>query len=73
MENVEVVQALQAERHLDQSFPDALLVKTGIIFLVSHYFLVEITVVKELHNDARCGGGYLRELASMKECLYPTI
>ena len=40
MENVEVVQTLQAERHLDQSFPDALLVKTGIIFLVSHYFLV---------------------------------
>ena len=40
-----------------------------VVFLVSDYLLVEVTVVEKLHDDAALRDKYHSEFASMKECL----
>lgn len=38
---------------MDQYFPDVLLLESGARFLMGHYFLVQVAVVRELHDDAK--------------------
>ena len=52
MENIEVVQAFEAQDDVDEGLPDGGLVEEGVVFLVGHYFLVEISVVEKLHDNA---------------------
>jgi len=52
-----------------ECFPDGILVEKSIVFLMSDYFLVEISIVNELHYDADSKLAYQSELASINECL----
>ena len=52
MQDVEFVQILQPYCHLNQCPPDGLLVECCSLFLVLHYFLVEVAIVRELHYNA---------------------
>jgi len=69
MQNIEIVKPLESQRHMYECPPNSLLIKAGIVLLVCHNFLVEVTIVEELHYYAEYGEMYQRELASMKECL----
>jgi hypothetical protein len=55
MQDIEVVESLEAKGHLDQRFPDHLFVEGCVVFLVGYDFLVEVAVVQELHYDAASG------------------
>lgn len=69
MQNIEIVEAFEAEGDLDERPPDGLLVELGALLLVGDYLLVEVAVIEKLHDDAEWLGRYQRELDSMKECL----
>ena len=69
MQNIEVVEPLEAQSHLDKRTPYGLLVEICVVFLVAYDFLVKVAVVQKFHDYAEWGGTYQRELASMKECL----
>lgn len=51
MENIKFVQALQPHNHLDDNFPDVLLLELSVGLLVRDYFLVQVAVVGEFHYD----------------------
>ena len=69
MEYVEVMESFESERDVEECFPNGGLIEGGACLLVCDYFLVEISVVEELHDDAEWWGCYQSELDSMKECL----
>lgn len=51
MQNIALVQSLQTLDHLDEDSPNIVLFHVGLLFLVPHYTLVEVTVVCELHHN----------------------
>ena len=53
MENIEVMKAFQAQYDMGKNLPDVALIEAGAIFLVSHDFLVEISIVEKLHYNAK--------------------
>ena len=63
------MQVLQPNCDIDESPPDGFLFELAVGFLVVHNLLVEIAVVRELHDDAELVQLYHKELASMKACL----
>lgn len=52
MENVELVETLEPHGDLDQHPPDVVLLELCGRFLMMHYLLVEVAVVRKLHHDA---------------------
>ena len=54
-------------------FPYDILIKICIIFLMCYYFLIQISIINKLHHNTTYKHPYHKELASIKECLYPTI
>jgi hypothetical protein len=73
VQNIEIVKTFESKSDVDERTPDSLLLKDRSSLLVVHNLLVKISVVKKFHNNAEWLESYQRELASMKECLYPTI
>ena len=69
MENIKVMQPFEAQSHMNQSFPNGLLVKCSIVLLMGNDFLVKISIIKKLHDYAAWRCFYQSELDSMKECL----
>lgn len=58
---------------MDQRLPNGFLREGGVGLLMRHDLLVEVAIIEEFHDDAAWGIRYQSELASMKECLYPTM
>ena len=52
MEDVDVVESLEAVDDLDEHLPDLALLKGGVVLLVVADLLVEVAVVSVLHDDA---------------------
>ena len=73
MENIELVKSFESHSDLYECSPNGFFIEGGPIFLVGHYFLIEVSIIKKFHYDAEWGDLYHRELASIKECLYPTM
>ncbi len=53
MEDLQIVESLQAADHLDQYPPDLILLEVRLVLLVVHYLLVEIAIVRVVHDDAQ--------------------
>lgn len=53
MQNIALVQNLQALDHLDEDSPNIVFFHVCLLFLVPHYALVEVTIVCELHHNTR--------------------
>jgi len=53
MENVDLVQRLQALDHLYEDPPDFLLLEIGLLLLVLGDLLKEVSVVSVLHDNAK--------------------
>ena len=53
MENIKVVEAFQTQSDMNEGAPNVDLLKIGVVFLVGHYFLIEISIVEELHDNTR--------------------
>ena len=51
MENVRIVQRLQALDDLDEDAPDVILTQVGLLFLVPSNLLEQISIVCVLHDD----------------------
>jgi hypothetical protein len=69
MEDVKIMESLEAKGDLDERLPDGALLKLSGGLLMGNDLLVEVAVIEKLHDDAAWWGSYQRELASMKECL----
>lgn len=52
MQNIEIMETLEAECDVDESFPDSFLIECCIVLLVCDYFLVKVTVIQKLHDYA---------------------
>jgi hypothetical protein len=52
VENIKIMEALQSKDNLDERFPDELLFEILFDFLLCEYFLVEISIIRELHHYA---------------------
>ena len=52
MQDIELVQTLEPHDNLNEYPPNVLLLKCGVGLLLLYYFLVEVTIVRELHNNA---------------------
>ena len=52
MENIHIVQRLQALDHLDEDAPDIVLLKVGLLLLMLSDFLEKVTIVGILHHNA---------------------
>jgi hypothetical protein len=55
MNNFEIVKDLEAPYNLDKVVPDVLLRHVGALLLIRDDFVLEITTVSQLHNDAQRG------------------
>lgn len=56
VENIKVMKAFKSQYNLGENLPNTSLVEDSAIFLVSHYFLIEISVIEKLHyNTERVG------------------
>ncbi len=52
MKNVKIMQFFKTQKNVDKGFPDVLLIKRALFFLVSHDLLIKIAVIWKLHDDA---------------------
>jgi hypothetical protein len=46
------METFEAKSDMDECLPDELLIEESAVLLVRDYFLVEIAIVKKLHDDA---------------------
>ena len=53
MENIGVMERLQALDNLDEDAPDVFLSQIGLLLLVSGDFLKQIPIVRILHDNAK--------------------
>lgn len=67
------METLESKRDLDERAPNSFLLEGSASLLMGHDLLIEVPVVEKFHDDAGCERPYHRELASMNECLYPTM
>ena len=52
MEDISVVERLQALDHLDKDAPDVIFSEIGLLFLVASDLLEQVTVIGIFHDDA---------------------
>ena len=52
MKNVQLMKAFEPVDNLNEDDPDFLFVEKNFFVFVLNYFLVEIPIVQEFHNDA---------------------
>ena len=52
MKNIEIMQRLQSNDSLDEHTPNLTLLKEFLLFFMLYDLLVEIAVIRELHNNA---------------------
>ena len=53
MKYLHVVKSLQSHNNLEKNIPDLFLLNVGFSLLILAYFLVHITVVSILHDNAK--------------------
>ena len=53
MHDVEIVKSLEALHHLDEDAPDLFLVEVRLPFLMVNNLLEDISIVSELHHNAK--------------------
>jgi len=58
MQYFEIMQSFETPRHLDRNAPNLFLSKFGAIFAMVIDFLVKISIVGKLHDDAIWDKGY---------------
>ncbi len=50
MQNIEVVEAFEANGDLNEGLPDETLLKKLFVFLLNQYFLVQVSIIREIHH-----------------------
>lgn len=69
MQDIERVQGPQPNHGLDEHAPNLALLEQLLPLLAVHDLLVEIPVIRELHDDAKCLTSYHKFLPSRKTSL----
>lgn len=52
MQNIQLMQTFQSHNNMYQYFPNIFLIENSISFLMTDYLLIEIAIVRKLHDDA---------------------
>ena len=53
MEDIELMQSIKSFEHMNECTPDVILIEGCVLFLMNYYFLVKVSVISELHNNAK--------------------
>jgi len=62
VEYVQGMQFFESQRDVDERAPNGVFLEHGLLLLMLHYFLVEVSVIGELHDDAEWSVPYQSEL-----------
>lgn len=73
MQDIERMQRSESDHRLNQHAPYLALLEELLPLLALHNLLVEIPVVRKLHDDAAYPPPYHKFLPSRKTSLYPTM
>ena len=73
MQYFKLMESFHAGDCLDEDTPDLMFFEELFFLLMVNYFLVEVAVICELHDDAGLDSEYHKFLPSMKTYLYPMI
>jgi len=69
VEDVKLVELVEGKGDLYESAPYLFLCEGRLLLLVGNYLLVEIAIIRKLHDNAGSAIRYHRELDSTKACL----
>ena len=69
MQNLEIVQFLEASKHIDNEPPNVIFLKEFFLLLIFRYFMVKVSIIGELHHNALSIKNYQRLFPSKKASL----